>query len=145
MKIAGAAQVASGPLFLSQQFYLGGAAFGRGYGAAEISGDNGMAGSFELRFDQKTSFGYLSGYQLYGFVDSGVAWNDGYRYTDGLALTSAGAGVRLFFGPDLQADLGVAVPLGYRAPDNSARDVRVLFSLSNAFRLCPDRAATRCL
>ena len=145
VKIAGAAQVASGPLFLSQQFYLGGAAFGRGYGAAEISGDNGMAGSFELRFDQKTSFGYLSGYQLYSFVDSGVAWNDGYRYTDGLALTSAGAGVRLFFGPDMQADLGIAVPLGYRAPDNSARDVRVLFSLSNAFRLCPDRAATRCL
>ena len=145
VKIAGAAQAASGPLFLSQQFYLGGAAFGRGYGAAEISGDNGMAGSFELRFDQKTNSGYLTGYQLYGFVDSGVAWNDGYRYTDGLALTSAGAGVRLFFGPDLQADLGVAVPLGYRAPDNSARDVRVLFSLSNAFRLCPDRAATRCL
>lgn len=145
VKIAGAAQAASGPLFLSQQFYLGGAAFGRGYGAAEISGDNGMAGSFELRFDQKTNFRYLSGYQLYGFVDSGVAWNDGYRYTDGLALTSAGAGVRLFFGPDLQADLGVAVPLGYRAPDNSARDVRVLFSLSNALKLCPDRAATRCL
>ena len=38
---------------LSQQFYLGGAAFGRGYGAAEISGDNGIAGSLELRFDQK--------------------------------------------------------------------------------------------
>jgi hemolysin activation/secretion protein len=145
VKIAGAAQTASGPLFLSQQFYLGGAAFGRGYGAAEISGDNGMAGSFELRFDQKASFKYLTGYQLYGFVDSGVAWNDGYRYTDGLALTSAGGGVRLFFGPDLQADLGVAVPLGYRAPDNTARDVRVLFSLSNAFKLCPERAATRCL
>jgi hemolysin activation/secretion protein len=145
VKIAGAAQTASGPLFLSQQFYLGGAAFGRGYGAAEISGDNGMAGSFELRFDQVTSFKYLTGYQLYAFVDSGVAWNSGDRYTDGLSLTSAGAGIRFFFGPDLQADIGVAAPLGYRAPDNTARDVRVLFSLSNAFKLCPDRAATRCL
>ena len=37
---------------------------------------------------------------------------------DGLALTSAGGGVRFFLGGDLQADLGVAVPLGYRAPDN---------------------------
>ena len=111
LKIAGAGQTASGPLFLSQQFYLGGLAFGRGYGAAEISGDNGMAGSLELRFDQKTSLGYLSGYQLYGFVDSGVAWNDDFRYTDGIALTSAGAGVRFFFGPDLQADLGVAALL----------------------------------
>ena len=84
VKIAAAGQIASGPLFTSQQFYLGGAAFGRGYGSAEISGDNGIAGSLELRFDQKLNFRYLTGYQLYGFVDAGAAWNDGYSYTDGL-------------------------------------------------------------
>jgi hemolysin activation/secretion protein len=145
VKLAGAGQVASGPLFLSQQFYLGGAAFGRGYGSAEISGDNGIAGSFELRFDQKLNYQYLTGYQLYGFVDAGTAWNDGYRPADGFALTSAGGGVRLFLGGDLQADIGVAVPLSYRAWDNPARNARLLFSLTNAFRLCPERAATRCL
>jgi len=145
IKLAGAGQVASGPLFLSQQFYLGGAAFGRGYGSAEISGDNGIAGSFELRFDQKLNYQYLTGYQLYGFVDAGTAWNDGYRPADGFALTSAGGGVRLFLGGDLQADIGVAVPLSYRAWDNPARNARLLFSLTNAFRLCPERAATRCL
>ena len=37
LKISGAGQVASGPLYLSQQFYLGGAAFGRGYGAADTA------------------------------------------------------------------------------------------------------------
>ena len=37
-----------------------------------------------------------TGYQLYGFVDAGAAWNDGYRLSDGLSLTSAGAGVRFF-------------------------------------------------
>ena len=145
VKIAGAGQMASGPLFLSQQFYLGGAAFGRGYGAAEISGDNGMAGSFELRFDQSLNVGYLKGYQLYGFVDSGVAWNAGFSYTDGVALTSAGAGIRFFLADDLQADIGAAVPLSYRAPDNTARDVRLLFSITSALKLCPTRAATRCL
>ena len=31
---------------------------------------------------------------LHGFVDAGTAWNHGYSYTDGLALTSAGAGAR---------------------------------------------------
>ena len=41
LKLASAGQMASGPMYLSQQFYLGGLAFGRGYGAAEISGDNG--------------------------------------------------------------------------------------------------------
>ena len=142
-KISTASQIASGPLFLSQQFYLGGAAFGRGYGAAEISGDNGIAGSFEMRFDQRPNFRYLAGYQIYGFVDAGAVWNDGYRLGDGLALTSAGAGVRFFFWDDLQADIGVAFPLSYRAPDNPRRDARLLFSVSNALRMCPGRG--RCL
>jgi hemolysin activation/secretion protein len=145
LKVAGAGQVASGPLFLSQQFYLGGVAFGRGYGAAEISGDNGMAGSLELRFDRKLNSKYLTGYQLYSFVDSGVAWNDGFRYTDGISLISAGGGVRFFLINNTQADFAVAVPLSYRAPDNPARDLRVLFSLTTALELCPVRASTRCL
>jgi len=145
LKLASAGQMASGPMYLSQQFYLGGLAFGRGYGAAEISGDNGIAGSLELRYDQKLSYKYWTGFQLYSFVDSGLVWWDGWRPSDGTALTSAGGGVRLFLGGDLQADLGVAVPLGYRAPDNWARHPRFLFTLSNAFRLCPERAATRCL
>jgi len=145
VKIAGAGQFASGPLFTSQQFYLGGAAFGRGYGSAETSGDNGMAGTFELRFDQKLNFRYLTGYQIYGFVDAGVAWNDGFSYADGIALTSAGAGVRFFMGSDLQADIAVAFPLSYRAPDNSSRSARLLFSLSSAFKACPEGTQTHCL
>ena len=145
VKLSAASQTASGPLFTSQQFYLGGAAFGRGYGAAEISGDNGLAGSVELRFDQRLNFRYWSGYQLYGFADAGAVWNDGYRLNDGLSLTSAGGGVRLFLWDDLTADFGVAVPLGYRAPDNERRSARFLFTLSSAFRLCPERGKANCL
>ena len=143
-KLSTASQIASGPLFTSQQFYLGGAAFGRGYGAAQISGDNGIAGSFELRFDQGPNYRYLAGYQLYAFADAGAVWNDGFRPSDGLALTSVGAGVRFFFFDDLQADIGVALPLSYRASDNPRRDARLLFSLSNALKLCPERG-THCL
>lgn len=145
LKLSAASQTASRPLLTSQQFYLGGAAFGRGYGVAEISGDNGLAGSLELRFDQKLNFRYWSGYQLYAFADAGAVWNDGYRLSDGLALTSAGAGVRFFLPQDFQADLGVAVPLSYRAPDNERRSPRFLFTLSSAFRLCPERARGGCL
>ncbi len=144
-KLSMASQTASGPLFTSQQFYLGGTAFGRGYGTAETSGDNGLAGSFELRFDHQTNLSYLSGLQLYAFTDSGVVWNDGYHPWDGLSLISAGGGVRLFFGDDLQADIGVAFPLSYRAPDNSERSARVLFTLSNALKLCPERGQGHCL
>jgi hemolysin activation/secretion protein len=145
VKLSGAGQLASGPLLTSQQFYLGGASFGRGYGSAEISGDNAMAGSLELRFDQKLTFKYLTGYQLYGFIDAGTAWNYGFKYTEGLALTSAGLGARFFLSDDLRADIAVAAPLSYRAFDNSTRSPRVLFSLSNSFRLCPERAQARCL
>jgi hemolysin activation/secretion protein len=143
VKLAAASQVANAPLFTSQQFYLGGAAFGRGYGAAEISGDNGLAGSLELRYDRKLNFKYLSGYQLYGFVDAGTVWNVGYNLSDGLALTSIGGGVRFFLWDDFVADFAVALPLGYRAPENSARDVRLLVSISSAFKLLPGRPQDR--
>ncbi|MGL3108040.1 ShlB/FhaC/HecB family hemolysin secretion/activation protein [Bradyrhizobium sp. BR 1432] len=145
LKLSAASQTTSRPLFTSQQFYLGGAAFGRGYGAAEISGDNGLAGSLELRFDQKLNFRYWTGYQLYAFGDAGAVWNDGYRLSDGLALTSAGVGVRFFLPDDLQVDLGVAVPLSYRAPDNERRSPRFLLTLSSALRLCPERGKAGCL
>lgn len=145
VKMAAAGQTASGPLFTSQQFYLGGLAFGRGYDSAEISGDNGLAGTVEVRFDQQTSLQYLTGYQIYGFVDSGVTWNSGYRLNEGLSLTSVGGGIRFFTKDGLQGDLGVAAPLTYRSNDNYARDARVLFSISSALKLCPVRTSTSCL
>jgi hemolysin activation/secretion protein len=98
-----------------------------------------------LRFDQKLNFLSLTGYQLYSFVDAGAVWNDGFRINDGLALTSAGGGIRLFLREDLQADIGVAFPLSYRAPDNERRGARLLFSLSNVLKLCPARGQARCL
>jgi hemolysin activation/secretion protein len=144
LKISAAGQFASTELLTSQQYYLGGAIFGRGYGSAEISGDNAMAGSLELRYDGKLDLPSTRGYQLYGFVDTGAVWNVGYSFRDGLSLTSAGGGVRLFFDDDLRADVGVSVPLSYRSPNNENRSPMLLFSLSNAFRLCHDKAKFRC-
>jgi hemolysin activation/secretion protein len=145
VKVATAGQIASGPLFLSQQFYLGGLTFGRGYGSAQINGDNGIAGSFEFRYDQRLNLRYLSGYQLYSFVEAGAAWDDGNSYNEGVALTSAGAGVRFLLWDELQADIAVAFPFSYRAPDNSTRSARLLFSLSNALKFCPQTGQGHCL
>jgi hemolysin activation/secretion protein len=144
LKISTAGQYASTELLTSQQYYLGGAIFGRGYGSAEISGDNAMAGSLELRYDGKLNLPFTHGYQLYGFVDSGAVWNVGYSYRDGLSLTSAGGGLRLFFTGDLRADVGVGVPLNYRSPSNDNRSPMLLFSLSSEFRLCPEKAKFGC-
>ena len=144
IKLAGAGQFASAPMLLSQQFYLGGAAFGRGYGSAEVGGDNGLAGSFELRFDQALNYGLLTRYQLYGFIDSGAVWNHGFAIADGVSLTSAGAGVRFYLRDQIEAGVAVAKPLTYAAPDNPNRAWRVLFSLTSTFKLCPGQAWMAC-
>ena len=57
-----------GSTFYVATIYLGGLAFGRGYGHAEISGDNGLGGTVKVRFDQQTNLKYLTGYQVYSLT-----------------------------------------------------------------------------
>jgi len=140
LKISASGQWASAPLLTSQQFYLGDAAYGPGY----YSGDNGFAGMLELRFDQALPGKLLKGYQLYGFVDGGAVWNSD-SPGDVLSLSSAGAGVRFFLADQFQAGLAVAVPFHPGTTVNGVRDTRVLFSLSKAFKVCPDRPQLSCI
>ena len=139
LKFSASGQLASTVLLASQQFYLGGAAYGPGY----YSGDNGIAASAELRFDQTLSFDLLKGYQLYGFIDRGGVWN--VDNSDVLSLSSIGVGLRLYLAGQLQAGLAIAVPFRYHITANDVSDQRILFSLSNTFKLCPDRPQMPCL
>ena len=145
LKIAAAGQWASRPLLLSQQFYIGGPAFGHGYGSGEVSGDSGVAGSLELRFDQELKQPLFKGYQLYVFADRGTVWNLGLGKAEATSLSSVGTGIRLYFFEDLQADLGVAFPLDYRSSTNLSRDPRVFFAITNSFKWCPDRPNMKCI
>ena len=133
-------QWAGGPLLISQQFYLGDAAYGPGF----YSGDSGVYAYGEMRFDQSISSDILKGYQLYGFFDKGATWsfnNDGQV----LSIASAGAGIRFSLADNWQAGFGFAVPVHAGTTANDVHAVRFLFSLSNTFRLCPQRAQMRCL
>jgi hemolysin activation/secretion protein len=143
-RFSAAAQYASAPLLISQQFYLGGAAFGRGFDAGEISGDDGVAASLELRFDQDSNWKPVQSYQLYGFVDSGAVWDYNNQFGV-LSLISAGIGARLYAYDNWQAGLAVAVPLSYRTGTNDRQGTRLLFSLSKSMTECPDRPLGRCL
>ncbi|HZP75452.1 MAG TPA: POTRA domain-containing protein [Pseudolabrys sp.] len=137
IKASIAGQMASGPLMISQQFFLGGAGFGPGY----YSGDNGYAASAELRFDQKVDSEFLKAYQLYSFVDGGQAWNvhDGRN-----SLVSAGVGVRLQLAKDTQASIALAIPVSYSSQTEEFSRYRVLFSIAKAFRTCPDHPQWSC-
>ncbi len=135
VRLAAGGQLASGPLLTSQQYALGGLSFGRGFDAGWISGDDAIAGSAELRFDQSLTGLFAKGYQLFGFAEGGAAR---YRLSGGnldQSFMSVGAGVRLFLTDDLHLALGVAKPVVVNSPFEPHRGARLLFSLSNALRL----------
>jgi hemolysin activation/secretion protein len=137
-KISVNGQFSSTALLDSQRYFLSSAAFGPGY----YSGDNGIAGLFELRFDQTLNNPYVKGFQLYGFVEGGQVW-DYKDPTSGLSLASTGGGIRFYLPGLLQAGIAVATPL-YDTLNNHNRDYRILFTLSNAFKVCPERIRMDC-
>ena len=67
---AASGQVASGPLYSSEQFGYGGQAFGRAYDASEITGDHAVAASLGMRY---SGIDPMHGVRLmpYGFYDMG--------------------------------------------------------------------------
>jgi hemolysin activation/secretion protein len=144
LKFAAAGQWASTALLASQEFYLGGPGFGRGYSSGELSGDNGLAASLELRFDQKLSSEVFKGYQLYGFVDRGVVWDFRDGPNDRLTLSSLGAGARLYMANELEAGIEVAAPLDYRSPANEDRKPHLFFSVAKSFKFCPGSTRMQC-
>lgn len=119
-------QLASGPLYTSEQFGYGGQTFGRAYDNSEIIGDQGIEGSVELRYNgfdplsivPLDSLGLKEGskdFHLqpvpYGFYDAGAIWNKSRVATAPFASgSSAGLGVRL------QANFGLSLNGGFALP-----------------------------
>jgi len=129
-----AGQKANTPLLISEQFPLGGARFGRAYDPAEIAGDDGIAGSLELRFGHSIQQPWLRSYQIYGFYDLGAVWNMGVSdATRHQSLASAGGGFRLFLPHDVVGALEIARPLTRLVAAEGDKPVRVLVNLSASF------------
>lgn len=144
VKLAAAGQIASGPLLTSQQFYLGGLSYGRGFNGGWISGDDAIAGSAELRYDYTQGLTFMKGIQLYGFMEGGAARTQLQPGHLDQTLISAGAGVRIFVNDDLQFGVALAKPIAENGLVRADRGVSVLFSLSNILRFCPDRPDKFC-
>ena len=129
-----AGQKANTPLLVSEQFPLGGARFGRAYDPAEIAGDDGIAGSLELRFGHSPQQPWLHSYQIYAFYDLGAVWNMGVSdATRRQSLASAGGGFRLFLPHDVVGALEIARPLTRLVAAEGDKPVRVLVNLSASF------------
>ncbi len=130
--IASAAQVSSRPLLAAAEIGLGGPAFGRGYDYAELTGDNGVMCSFELRVDTgRISGSVVDRGQVYAFADGGVVgnWRGGFG---GGSLASAGIGLRIGTGRfDWMTE--VALPLGPERFDTGDRRPRISLRVARAF------------
>ena len=100
-------------LLSSEQFTFGGSQIGRGYDAAELIGDRGISGSFEVRYDWNINRFKLQSMQLYAFYDAGQIWN--IEVLPGspakLSAMSTGFGTRVYFSKYVSGNLMWTQPL----------------------------------
>jgi hemolysin activation/secretion protein len=129
-------QVASEALLSSEEFGLGGLAYGRGYDPSEVVGDDGLAGKLEVQWtDPVTGVPYMEESQLFAFYDVGSVWNrDATTSQDKRnSLASTGVGARTTFAYGLSADAMVAVPMTAQPQTEDDEGPRVYFSLTKKF------------
>jgi len=128
-------QYALDALLASEEFGVGGRAFGRAYDGAEILGDHGAAGALELRYSRNAQSDLLKSYQAYAFYDVGAVWNKdrvvGEERRDSLA--SAGLGTRFNLNHDISGLAEFSVPLTRDVATEGNNDKRFFFSLLKRF------------
>jgi hemolysin activation/secretion protein len=129
-------QIASGTLYSAEEFGYGGQAFGRAYDASEITGDQGVSGSIELRYNGFGNWHPLS-LQPYAFYDIGTVWNMDISQPGRESGSSTGIGLRGSTSFGLSANLAVAQPLTRDVATpiygGSGHSPRFLMQISQAF------------
>lgn len=135
--LVGRGQWSADPLLSSEEFSVGGINLGRGYDPSEVTGDDGIAAKAEVQWNSPfaTESPYLDGYQVYGFFDIGTVWDQdpttNAQKRD--SISSTGAGLRVNFVGDTQADLAVAFPLTREVQTQSDKDPKVYFGVNKRF------------
>lgn len=135
LAVALAAQASADPLLSAEQFGLGGGRFGRGYEPSEITGDQGVAGSLEGRYDFGLGVSWFRNPQAYGFYETGKIWNiDPPAGTaEDASLASAGIGTRFDVLDRLSVNLEAAKPLTREVASQGDKNIRIFFSLLTRF------------
>jgi hemolysin activation/secretion protein len=103
-------QLASGPLYSSEEFGYGGQTFGRAYDSSEITGDRGVSGAAELQYAGLKSYKGFN-FSPYLFYDIGVVWNDDVGQARHQSGASSGLGMRIQAPAEVSFNFGLAFPL----------------------------------
>lgn len=134
--VAATGQASSDILYSAEEFGFGGTAFGRAYDSSEITGNQGLAGSTELRY-RGWDMGEAARFSPYVFYDIGKVWNDAPGLDPTRSASSAGFGLRMTTDIALAGEIGLAFPLTKSVDTplygNNGKNPRLIFSISQAF------------
>lgn len=129
-------QVASGPLYSAEEFGYGGQTYGRAYDASEITGDHGVSGMLEIRYD---GLGEWKSMQPtpYIFYDYGKIWNDDTGQQESESGSSVGLGIRMNGLWTMAGNMALAFPLTRDVSTpiygDDEKSPRILFQISKQF------------
>lgn len=131
-----AGQQGSGSLYSSEEFGYGGTTFGRAYDNSEISGDDGVSATAELRYHGLKNWNKLSG-TPYVFYDVGKVWNDNAGQESEMSGASAGIGLYFQYNSAIYGNIYAAQPLtkSIDTPLNggNGKNPRYMFQVSYKF------------
>ena len=132
-------QYSSQPLITGEQILFGGTQIGRGYDPGGITGDRGIGGSAELRYDTAWSSLGINQMQPYVFFDAAQTWFIPRSAVVGpslgdFSLASTGAGIRFWFPYNIYGGVEVARMLnGVPGSNNGKRETKILVDLAVNF------------
>lgn len=117
---AAVGQYAFSGLFAGEEIAFGGSQIGRGYDPAALTGDAGIGGTAELRYDQRFEEYDIENAQFYVFYDTATVSN---RSAGQLSrsLNSVGAGVRLNLPAQISVNIEFAETLERVATSSNGR------------------------
>jgi hemolysin activation/secretion protein len=126
-------QYAFGGLFAGEQIAFGGAQIGRGYDPGGLTGDSGIGGTFEFRYDEKFPEYYIENAQFYGFYDVATVDNRSSALLSH-SLNSAGGGARLTLPQNVSVNFELAQTLeSVATSDNGKFGTSILFGAGIRF------------
>ncbi|MGN6516856.1 MAG: ShlB/FhaC/HecB family hemolysin secretion/activation protein [Rhizomicrobium sp.] len=137
--ITGTGQYAADPLITGEQLLFGGTQIGRGYDPGAITGDSGIGGSFELRYDTHYADWNISDIQPYAFFDAAKVWNRARPPAAGIPLgdfsiDSTGIGVRFWLPYNIYWDIEGARTLhAVPGSDNGKTTTKLLTDIAITF------------
>ena len=113
-----------------EQFSIGGVDTLRGYRQNQFVADNGITGSFEVRFPVVNDPDGLGTIQVAPFLDVGKVWNTNGSGVDNRLFASTGLGLRWQYNRAFSARLDWGIPLtSNNKQGDSLQDNGLFFSL----------------